>query len=102
MIIEPRIVTLTEDDKIQSERWTPEHSSKARAEGWDMFDYDSSGALQLQSLDESDKFPNDDEALEHVRHRASKGDELCQLAMELDRYFEPIIYGKNYKSKIHT
>lgn len=101
IVAQPRIITLSDEDKAQAKRWTPEHALKAGAQGWDMFDYDQTGALQIQSIDDSDKFANDDEALAHIAQRARKGDELCQLAMELDRYFEPIIYGKGYKSKIH-
>jgi len=73
-------------------RWTSEHSRQAVSQGYDMFDYDCSGMLQLQRSDEEGVFATDDEAISFVKGLAERGDETAKLALELDAYFEPLIY----------
>jgi hypothetical protein len=75
----------------QFARWTKEHSLAAEREGWNMFDYDGMGLLQLECYSELGVFDGDDEALEHVRNRAEAGDGTARLALELEAYFQPII-----------
>jgi len=72
--------------------WTGEHSRQAVSQGWDMFDYDCSGMLQLQRSDEEGVFASDDEAIAFVKVLAERGDETAKLAIELDAFFEPLIY----------
>jgi len=73
-------------------RWTSEHSRLAVSQGWDMFDYDCSGMLQLQRSDEEGVFATDQEAIDFVKQQAERGDETAKLALELDAFFEPLIY----------
>lgn len=43
--------------------------------GWALFDYDSSGLLQIQRIDELDLFESDAEAIAYVVKRAEEGSE---------------------------
>lgn len=91
------MIPLTPADITQAKRWTTEHSKRAVSQGWNMFDYDQTGALQIQRLDEADVFTSDDEALSYAKGRAERGDETAKLALELDAYFGPIIYPPKRK-----
>jgi len=94
-------IRLSTADEAQAARWTREHATRSEEQGWCMSDYDASGALQLQKCDDNDAFASDDEAILFVRQRALFGDETAILALELDRHFEPVIYGPDWESKIH-
>lgn len=82
---------VTEEQLVQSARWTKDHSKAAADAGWDMFRYDDLDMLQLQRCDEKEIFPSDMEAIDFVKQKAAAGDEIAQLALELDAYFEPVI-----------
>lgn len=86
------------DDTIKQQfnRWTSEHSKIAQEQGWDMFNYDRRGLLQMQRCDESNIFRNDREALAHVRWLAEAGHPTGILALELEAFFDPIIYPGRY------
>lgn len=88
-------------DVAQAERWSVNHAAIAWKQGWVMSDYDFTGALQLQRADELGAFDNDDDAIAFVKACASAGDATAILALELDRHFEPVIYGADYVSKVH-
>jgi len=75
--------------------WTSDHETIARSQGWNMFDYNCMGLLQLQKCDDLGIFENDQEAIDFVTNRAAEGDETAILGLELDKFFEPIIYPKN-------
>jgi len=82
---------IDDETRKQLARWTNEHSIAASAEGWNMFDYNSMGLLEIERCDESDVFSTDQEAIDFIRLRASAGDPKAVLALELDHYFQPII-----------
>lgn len=73
--------------------WTKEHRAKAQSEGWDLFNYDGRGLLQIQRIDELEVFESDGAAVDFVSKKADEGDKTAQLALELDHFFEPFIYG---------
>lgn len=75
----------------QLARWTPAHSLAAVRHGWDMFDYNSMGLLEIERCDETGKFKTDQGAIDFVKLRAKDGDPTAILALELDDYFQPII-----------
>ncbi len=83
---------MSADHKDQLARWTRAHEAKAELEGWNMFDYDCRGLLQIQRVDEAEVFTGDQAAIEHVKTRAGHGDDIARLALELHEYFDPIIY----------
>lgn len=99
-------IQLTDEDREQAALWVPLAASIAEEQGWCMSDYDSTGALQLQKCDDQTIFRSDDEAIAYVMILAKTDQSargyVARLALRLDRYFEPIIYGKDYVSKIHT
>jgi hypothetical protein len=78
--------------KEQWDRWTEDHRAIAQAEGWDMFDYDCRGLLQIQRCDEAEVFGSDQEVIDLLETKASSGDATAILALEIDKFFEPIIY----------
>jgi len=84
--------------EAQYVRWTQEHSDAAVAQGWDLFDYDTRGLWQLQRHDEAGVFETDDEAIEFVREMADRGDPVARLALDLDAFFEPLIYPEKAPS----
>lgn len=85
-------MTLSADHAAKAALWTPEHSAIASAEGWNLFDYDGTGCLQLQKEDDFDRFHDDTHALVFARMRAGAGCETSRLALALDSYFEQMIY----------
>lgn len=78
--------------KEQRDRWTDEHRAIAQSQGWDMFDYDGMGLLQIQRCDEAEIFGSDQEVIDLLQSKASSGDATATLALEIDKFFEPIIY----------
>ncbi len=76
----------------QYDRWTRAHQDEACKAGWGLFDYDGSGLLQLQKLDEADNFECDEDAINHVKTLAAQGNETARLAIELHNFFDPLIY----------
>jgi hypothetical protein len=63
-------------------------------EGWDVFDVNSSGALEIEAVNESDKFDDDDmAATNHVIRAALEGDPhaLRGLLILMARIAEPVI-----------
>jgi hypothetical protein len=82
----------------QYNRWTDADSAKAEVQGWNLFDYDNRGLLQIQRVDEAEAFNTDQEALDFIKDRASQDDETAKLALELDAFFEPIIYPEQAAS----
>jgi hypothetical protein len=85
---------MASDAEIQENysRWTDAHGVIARSQGWDMFDYDSRNLLQLQRLDLRAAFETDQDAIDFVTEKAAKGDATAKLALDLDAFFQPIIY----------
>lgn len=63
--------------------WGQERQSMALGEGWGVFDFDSTGVLQVQRYDEAARFENDTAALRFVTERASAGSDLHRLALEI-------------------
>jgi hypothetical protein len=76
----------------QYNQWTAAHRAEAEKQGWNLFDYDSRGLLQIQRSDEAEIFNTDQEAVDFIKGLASNGDVTALLALELDAFFEPIIY----------
>jgi len=80
------------ETEAQYARWTSEHWERAESQGWNMFDYDGLGLWQLQRSDEAGVFETDGEAIDFVREMADRGDPTARLALDLDAFFEPLIY----------
>lgn len=57
----------------------------ANAEGWGLFDIDSTGILEIQRCDEANVFASDAEALVFVRGRANRGSPYHQKAIRIHR-----------------
>jgi hypothetical protein len=76
----------------QYNQWTDAHSAEAEKQGWNLFDYDNRGLLQIQRSDEAEIFNTDQEAVDFITAEAGNGNETAKLALELDAFFEPIIY----------
>lgn len=96
-------ITLTDEDRAQAARWTADHFWHAAKQDWYLFDYDCTGALQIRCSDElDDKLNGDEEAIRIAKAQAAAGCEIAKLALELDLYFKPIIYGPDWASKIRT
>lgn len=55
----------------------------AKREGWALVNYDSTGLLQIQRLDEANVFNSDEAAIAHVARLAMAGSILHQEAMSL-------------------
>lgn len=81
--------------QAQSERWTKKHRRVAKRQGWDMFDYDGNGYLQLQRIDERAVFRSDNEAIAFVERKKAEGCPTAALALELDAFFVTHIYGRS-------
>jgi hypothetical protein len=75
-------------------RWTAKHQAVALSQGWDLFDYDGLGFLQLQKVDGARVFLSDAGAYAHVEAEAAKGCKTAALALELDTYFSGLIYAR--------
>ena len=63
--------------------WTIRDMREAQAQGYDVFDYDLTGLLEINKLDESDKFKDDDDAVHHVIEQASRGCTTARRALAL-------------------
>lgn len=88
--------------KQQFVRWTETHAKAAQKQGWDMFDYDCRGLLQIQKSDEAEIFASDAEAAEFVGVQAESGDETARLAIELNSFFDRHIYPGDYETETVT
>jgi hypothetical protein len=62
-------------------KWTKKDSKAAVAEGWEIFDIDSTGVLEIERDDESGKFKNDNAARAFVAKKAAKGSPLHLKAL---------------------
>lgn len=63
-------------------QWTAQDSDAAQADGWDVFDLDSRGFLQIQKCDEAQtELVNDMDAVCHVYDQAARGSELHRKAI---------------------
>ena len=62
-------------------KWTRRDAARAQRQGWDVFDYDGTGLLEINKLDESDRFDDDDAALRHVIEQASRGSIIARIAL---------------------
>jgi hypothetical protein len=82
---------MTTEIELQRHRWTENHSKAARPRGWDLFNWDNTGLLEIQRLDEANKFACDEDAVMRVKLEAENGSEIASLALELDAYFQPLI-----------
>ena len=68
--------------------WTDAHSVAATNEGWDIFDVNGSGYLEIQRVDELDVFDSDEEAVRFVRHNANAGsDERYLIALTIHEWY---------------
>jgi hypothetical protein len=76
--------------------WTCADGAAARLEGWDVFDaHTETGVeVQLQRLDEEEKFPDDADAMAHVMRRANEGSDLHRRAVAYVRQENPGEYAK--------
>lgn len=74
-------------------RWKHTDANIAQSQGWDMFDYDCRGLLQIQRCDEAEAFESDAEAIAFVKTRADSGSTTAALAIELHEFFDPLIYA---------
>jgi hypothetical protein len=61
-------------------------SKDALAEGWDIFDVDSRGVLEIERGDEAEIFETDEAAVVHVSAKAAERSELQRRA--LHEYYE--------------
>lgn len=60
--------------------WTPKDADRARREGWDLFDHDCTGLLEIQKLDSPEdlgitpkyRFASDEEAIAFVAAYAGR------------------------------
>ncbi|HEP6430584.1 TPA: hypothetical protein VDB83_004907 [Burkholderia cenocepacia] len=59
--------------------WTSEDCAIADKQGWNLFDVDGSGYLEIQRDDEAQVFESDDDALAYVREQAQGG---CPVALK--------------------
>jgi len=62
-------------------KWTRRDAARAQRQGWDVFDYDGTGLLEICKLDESDRFKTDGEALRFVIEQASRGSITAKIAL---------------------
>jgi len=62
-------------------KWTRQDAARAQRQGWDAFDYDGTGLIEINKLDESDRFADDDAALRFVIVQASKGNITARIAL---------------------
>jgi hypothetical protein len=87
-------------DKAEEE-WSAEDRAAAQRQGWDIFEYDGTGLLEICRIDnpqECDhltytrpKFKSDETALAFVRKRAAKGDKRMQRAYRIHcRYWKQL------------
>lgn len=70
------------------DRWTRRDSAHASAEGWDLFDVDGTGLLEIERVDEHERFTWDDEAVDYVRRRAMGRRPLHRKALRIHRHFQ--------------
>jgi hypothetical protein len=63
--------------------WDENDTLQARREGWDLFDVNHTGRLEIQAYDESFIFDDDRTALGHVYAMAAQGSELHKRALAL-------------------
>lgn len=70
--------------------WARADSAAATAEGWDVFDVDSSGRLEIERIDDprdsednalEPRFSSDTEALIYIESRAAEGSSLHLRAL---------------------
>ncbi|NTF23589.1 hypothetical protein G6L37_35030 [Agrobacterium rubi] len=88
--------------KQQYDRWTGEHAQAAQKQGWDMFDYDCRGLLQIQRCDMDEAFATDADAVEFVGIQAADGNPTAMLAVELNSFFDRHIYPADYETETDT
>jgi hypothetical protein len=62
-------------------KWTDQDKRFAQSEGWDVFDVDSTGVLEIQSFVEKTPFENDSVARAFVARRAAEGSSLHLKAL---------------------
>jgi len=65
----------------QPRAWALPDYEAATAEGWGLFDVDSTGFFEIQRLDEHTPFDNDDAALNYVIAQGASGSEHASLAL---------------------
>jgi hypothetical protein len=61
--------------------WTADDRRAAQKEGWDLFDIDSTGVIEIQRLDTPRKFDSDDAARRYVRRMAANNSMLHMRAL---------------------
>ncbi len=66
---------------FDDEFWGNKQRRLAHKEGWDIFDNDSTGVLEIQRLDDADNFENDGAAAHHVKVKAVSGSVLHLQAL---------------------
>lgn len=71
--------------------WTAEDAKAAAAEGWGLFDVDSSGYLEIQRFDEEEMFDSDDEALAYVRQRVAQLGAIHYKALKIHEANAPFL-----------
>lgn len=76
------------------DHWTAADDDAACAEGWNIFEADGRGVLEIERIDCNDPphenaptFKYDDDAIEHVRIRALQGSELHARALAIHRKY---------------
>lgn len=76
------------------DQWTATDADAANAEGWDIFEVDGRGVLEIERNDCNDPphenaptWESDDAAIEHVRVRALQGSELHARALAIHRSY---------------
>lgn len=73
--------------------WSAEDSRLARKEGWDLFtEHGGTGSVQLQRLDEAEKFEDDSGAWSHVLTRALNGSRRHRHALNYLKIHNPTEY----------
>ncbi|ABO60221.1 hypothetical protein Bcep1808_7344 (plasmid) [Burkholderia vietnamiensis G4] len=63
--------------------WTSEDCAIADVQGWNIFDVDGTGYLEIQKDDEAQVFESDDDAVAYVRERAQGGCPVALKAMKI-------------------
>lgn len=70
-----------------------EINTNVEHEGWALFDYDCTGLLQIQRIDERVRFDSDEAAIDHVKRCANDNLATHKLALALHQHFESAIRG---------
>lgn len=76
-------------------RWYEEHDAAAHEDGWSLFTTDHDPwdgeheAVEIQRVDDADRFDDDDAAALHVHAAAARGDAAAGTALEVLRQLAP-------------